>query len=209
MHDRRGHDHVPVTRRLALAATFGVALATLLGACGTTTPTPSATVVPPSTAATASPTQAAIETAPPTPSPLPPSILAPCAAADLKASHGRVEGAAGSQFTEVVLVSAIACSIDRYPSLGLRDADGAALVGGVPGGVGRIDLAAGAAYVSAVRLANWCREVEPAFPLALEIRLGPEALQVTGDPFPAEGETPPCNGEGLPTTLESGPWTPQ
>jgi hypothetical protein len=179
--------------------------------CGTSVPTsaptPAPTAAGPSSGPTSGTTQAPFETAPPSPSPLPPAVLAPCAAADLKASHGDVEGAAGSQFTEVVLVSAIACSVDRYPSLGLRDANGAALVGGIPGGIGRLDLVAGAPYVSVVRLANWCREVEPAFPLALEIRVGAEAVIVSGDPFPAEGETPPCTGEGLPPTLESGAWS--
>ena len=218
MHDRRGYQRGPLHGRLrgvmARAAAL-LAAVTLAAACETAVPTAAPASAPTAAPTAAGPsgdptngaTQPPLETAPPTPSPLPPSVLAPCTAADLKASHGGVEGAAGSQFTEVVLVSAIACSVDRYPSLGLRDADGAALVGGTPGGIGRLDLVAGAAYVSVVRLANWCRDQEPAFPLALEIRVGAEAVVVTGDPFPAEGETPPCSGEGLPTTLEGGPWS--
>lgn len=210
MHNRRGHDRAPATARFrhALVAAAGaLAVAMLAGACGMTSPTAAPTTAGPSIAPTGTTTQPAPETPPPTPSPLPPSVLAPCTAADLKASHGGVEGAAGSQFTEIVLVSAIACSVDHYPSLGLRDANGAALVGGIPAGAGRLDLVAGAAYVSVVRLANWCRDQPTAFPLTLEIRVGAEAVVVTGDPFPAEGETPPCTGEGLPTTLEGGPWS--
>jgi hypothetical protein len=45
-----------------------------------------------------------------------------CTPADLKAEHGLVEGAAGSTLTTVLLTTAIACSIDAFPAMGLRDA---------------------------------------------------------------------------------------
>ena len=212
MHDRRGHDHVPVTRRLALAIalplarTFGAVA--LIAACGTVSPTLAPTSPSATSGATPVPTSVAVETQPPTPSPIPPSVAAPCAAADLKASHGLTEGAAGSRLTEVVLVSATTCSVDTFPVLGLRDAAGGALVGSIPTGSGRMDLVAGMAYVSAVRFANWCRD-EPPFPLALELRLGAEALPVTGESFPDEGDMPPCNGEGVIPILEAGAWMPR
>jgi hypothetical protein len=128
----------------------------------------------------------------------------PCDLADLKASHGLVEGAAGSRLTTVVLVSAVACSIDAFPALGLRDAQGTILVGAAAGGSGRIDLVTGNPYETNVRLANWCAS-EPAFPLALEIVLGREAVPVTGSSFPDDGELPPCNGDGGPI-LEASQW---
>ncbi len=116
-----------------------------------------------------------------------------------------MEGAAGSRITEVVLVSAVACSIDAFPALGLRDATDAALVGAPSSGPGRIDLVAGTAYTSNVRLANWCA-AQPAFPLTLEIVLSGAELAVTGTSFPDEGDLPPCNGSGGPI-LEGTAWT--
>ena len=206
MHDdRRGHRTVPVAAPLALLATA------LLAACGTTpTAPPGPTTAPPSVPATAAPT------IPPatTPATLPPTAppasttsgAAACTASDLKASHGLVEGAAGSRLTEVVLVAGVTCSVDLFPTLGLRDANGAALVGGVAGGAGRLDLSPEVSYTSSVRVANWC-VTDPAFPVVLGIRLGAEELAVTGSSFPEEGDLPPCNGEGGPI-LEAGAWTP-
>jgi hypothetical protein len=125
--------------------------------------------------------------------------------ADLKASHGLVEGAAGSIITEVLLVSSIGCSVDAFPVLGLRDADGTAIVGGTAAGPGRLDLAPLGSYTSAVRVANWCVP-EPAFPLALELRIGDQELEVTGGSFPEEDNLPTCSGDGAPI-LEGEAWT--
>ena len=130
-----------------------------------------------------------------------------CDPAELKASHGIVEGAAGSVLTEVVLVAAATCAVDAFPALGLRDANGTQLVGAGSTGPGRIDLVASVAYTSQVRLANWCAP-EPAFPVQLFVRIGSDELAVTGDdPFPDEGDLPPCEGEIGPI-LESTEWAP-
>ena len=189
-----------------MAATPLVVVTLLAAACSAApaaSPTSSATAAPPPTATLAPATNEPATIAPPT-TPVPTQV-SPCAAADLKASHGLVEGAAGSVFTEVVLVSAVTCSVDAFPVLGLRDASGGALVGGTATGGGRLDLVAGTSYTSSVRLANWCLP-EPAFPLALAIRLGQEELPVTGTSFPSEDSgMPPCNGEGGPI-LEGGAW---
>lgn len=161
-----------------------------------------------------------------TPSPLetafaPPVTLAPlptaadtgsagtpaCVVADLKASHGLVEGAAGSRLTEIVLVSSATCSIDAYPALGLRDADGDALLSGPALGTGGIDLVPGVANVSQVRLSNWCAP-EPEFPLVLEVIVAGVELPVTGGSFPDDGDLPPCNGDGGPI-LEGSAWQQQ
>ncbi len=131
----------------------------------------------------------------------------PCAVADLKASHGLVEGAAGSRLTEIVLVSAATCSIDAYPSLALRDVDGTALLSAPSSGPGGIDLVPGVAHVSQVRLSNWCAP-EPDFPLDLEVVIAGAELLVTGGSFPDEGDLPPCNGDGGPI-LEGSAWTQQ
>jgi len=154
---------------------------------------------------------AIVSAAPPTASPataattIPSAATPPCAAADLKASHGLVEGAAGSRLTEIVLVSAIDCSVDAFPLLGFRDADGAAIIGGVAGGAGRIDLSKESSYSSSVRISNFCAD-DPRFPLTLEIRLGAEEVAVTGPSFDDDSDLPPCNGTGG-ATLEAGAWT--
>ena len=49
----------------------------------------------------------------------------------------------------------------------------------------------GGVYNTVVRLANWCTP-EPAFPVTLELRLGPEELTVTGGSFPEGDSMPPC-----------------
>lgn len=195
----------PLSAVLAIAALFAVALV----ACSPAAPSAAPTAPPsplPTVAATIPPSVPAA-----TPSPLlTPAATVPggttaCAPADLKASHGLVEGAAGSTLTEVILVSAVACSIDAFPALGLRDGTGAALVGAASSGPGRIDLVAGAAYSNQVRLANWCAP-DPTFPLTLEIVIGGAELAVTGTSFPEEGDLPPCNGSGGPI-LEGTEWT--
>lgn len=201
MHDRRGHEK-PV------AALFLVAAAAWLSACGTQAPTlpPGATTGPTTPPLTTEPTSAPLTAAPVTAAPPTAAAGGPaCTAADLKASHGIVEGAAGSRITEVVLVTATACSLEAFPTFGLRDENGAAIVGGTAGGTGTMELAPDTSYTSEVRLANWCTS-DPAFPVTLELRIGGEELAVSGSSFPEEGNLPPCNGSGAPI-LEAGAWT--
>ena len=183
---------------LGLVACNSTPSATPAGASGV------ATLPAPSLAATAPASAAATATPPASTA----AGLAACELADLKASHGQVEGAAGSIMTTTVLVAAVACSVDAFPALGLRDATGAALVGSAAGGPGRIDLVAGDQYESALRLANWCAD-GPTFPVTLELIIGGDALVVTsstGASFPEDGNLPPCSGEGGPI-LEATEWT--
>lgn len=202
MDHRPGHAAVPIAALLCLLA------AALFAACGSPAPTIPMT-------STTGPTIGPLTAAPATPLPATevPSAAAPsaaagapaCTAADLKVSHGLVEGAAGSRITEVVLVAAASCAIDAFPTFGLRDANGTALVGGVAAGTGRMDLEPGGVYNTVVRLANWCTP-EPAFPVTLELRLGPEELTVTGGSFPEGDSMPPCLGDATPI-LAAEPWT--
>jgi len=185
---------------------LGVAMAVILVACSpaavaTVAPTPARTAASPPAAY---PEPTATPVAPPTSAPSTAAGTSACTPADLKASHGLVEGAAGSRLTTVLLTSASACSIDAFPALGLRDSRGAILVGAASSGPGHIDLAAGGVYEANVRLANWCA-AQPDFPLALEIVLGADELPVTGGSFPEEGDLPPCNGDGGPI-LEATGW---
>jgi|GEM_PF-3218015 len=200
-------DHRGNARSRAAAPVLAVMLALGLVACA---PTP--TVAPtsgPSAGATAEPSLVPTASAAPpsavvTPEPTSISAAPACTAADLKASHDLVEGAAGSRLTTVVLVAATACSVDLYPAMGIRDANGSDLVGSTTTGSGRIDLNPDASYSSAIRFANWCNP-EPAFPLSLVIRIGADEVGVTGSSFPDQGDLPPCNGGGGPV-LEAGPW---
>lgn len=206
MADRRGRPSIR-------AATPILALVVSLAAC-TSTPSPSAEALPSATAAITSAPTIGATAAPPTvassPSPQPaetePGGAAQCTPADLKASHGLVDGAAGSRFTTVLLVAAVPCSVDLFPAFGLRDANGAVLVGSTAGGAGRIDLDPELSYESIVRLANWCAD-DPAFPLTFELLVEGEAEEVTGaTSFPEDGDLPPCNGEPVGRILEATSW---
>ena len=105
-----------------------------------------------------------------------------------------------------MLSPGIACSVDLFPAFGLRDANGAILVGGAAGGSGRIELDTALTYETNVRLANWCAD-DPDFPLRFELLLGGAAEEVTGaTSFPEDGDVPPCNGETVGRILEAGPW---
>jgi hypothetical protein len=204
MADRRG------SARTRAAAPF-LAVVLVLGpvACSAT-PTAEPTATPlqtstPGPTVTELPSPSAVATTAATaPGPSAVSAALACTAAELKASHDLVEGAAGSRLTTVLIVAASTCSVDAFPTMGLRDAGGAELVGSVAGGPGRIDLDPNVSYTSGVRLANWCNP-EPAFPLSLVVRIGAEEVGVTGSSFPDEGDMPPCNGGGGPV-LEAGQW---
>ena len=179
-----------------------------LSACGPATPTPAPTVVdtPTLPVVTAAPTLTPPTVAPVvTPSPLPTAATGVplCGVADLKASHGLSDGAAGSIITEVVLVSDAACAVDSTPSLGLQDSKGSPLVDATAAGPGRIELAGGDAYTTQVRLANWCGP-DPSFPLALVLWIDSEKLVVTGGSFPEDG-MPGCLGD-TGVRLEATPW---
>ena len=208
MADRRGRTSIRAAAQLAI-------LGVVLAACGTSTPSASPAAEPPSPSIEAStpiPTATIVPptAAPPSPSPEPvetaPAGPAQCEPADIKASHGRVEGAAGSVFTEVELVAGVACSVDLFPAFGLKDANGSVLVGAAAQGPGRIDLVAGASYTSNVRLANWCAD-DPDFPLRFELIIAGETEEVTGaTPFPDDGDIPPCNGQTTGRILEATSW---
>jgi hypothetical protein len=202
-----------VSRRAALAAA-GLLAGALVAACG---PGPTAAPPserppserPPSLVPTASPAPTPGATASESPTASPEdtgSGVAACVPADLKASHGIVEGTAGSRETEVVLVTAVRCALPAWPDVQLRDGLGVALVAGSSGGSGETVVQPGGSYVSAVQLSNWCG-AEPAYPLTLDLLLDGESVAVSGGPFADEGDLPPCAGGDLPI-LSGTAWTP-
>jgi hypothetical protein len=192
------------TRAAASLLAAGMTLGLL--ACSPTPPASPAAASTPEVTSAPTVAPSATPSALPTPAETSTAGTPACGAADLKASHGLVEGAAGSRLTTVVLVSQIACSIDTFPAVGLRDANGAVLVGAAAGGPGRVELDPDVSYESTVRLGNWCGQ-EPAFPITIQLEIGAEELAVTGTSFPEEGDMPPCNGGGGPV-LEAGAWAP-
>ena len=205
MHDRGGR---------VRAATLAIAFVLAPAACS---PSPvalpsapsiatqsSAPTVLPSSAATVAPATERVTAPPGTGS----GGAAACEPLDLKASHGLVEGAAGSTFTTVVLSPGIDCSIDLYPAFGLKDANGAVLVGGAAAGPGRIDLDSDLTYESNVQLGNWCGDT-PKFPPRFELLLGGAEVEVTGSSFPEPGNLPPCNGSTQGPVLEASAWAAQ
>lgn len=188
------------------AAALLIAGAAALGLVGCS-PTPSASpTAAPTATITSAPTTApsAAPTVLPTTAATTAAGAPACTAADLKASHGLVEGAAGSRLTTVVLVAQVACSVDAFPAVGLRDAHDAVLVGAAAGGSGRIDLDPDGSYESAIRFGNWCG-ADPAFPLTIVLEIAGEEVAVTGSSFPEEGDMPPCNG-GAGPVLEASAW---
>jgi hypothetical protein len=211
MVDRRGRTSIPAAAPF-IAVVVGLAVIVVLAAC-TSAPSPTPAPPTPSPVVTPAPSIAA-SVAPPSLAPSPsappletqPSGAAQCEPADIKASHGRVEGAAGSIFTTVILSLEVACSINLYPAFGLRDATGAVLVGGAAGGSGRLELDPKLTYETDVRLANWCAD-DPEFPLRFELILsGGATEEVTGGSFPEEGDIPPCNGDTVGRILEATAW---
>jgi hypothetical protein len=194
--------------RLLPRLVLGGFLAAALVACGpdlASTPSPGVDTAAPTPLILVSPSPA--ETTAPTVAPTSAPTAAPgstrCGVTDLKASHGLDEGAAGSVITELVLESNSNCTVETAPSLGLQDKSGNALVTATPPGPGSIQLVAGGAYTTHVRIANWCQP-EPAFPVSLVLWIDSEKLVVTGGSFP-DGGMPGCLGtDGV--HLESTPW---
>jgi len=197
-----------VSRRAALVA-VGLLVGALVAACGPGQTAAPLSERPPSLVPTASPAPTPGATASESPTASPEdtgSGVAACVPADLKASHGIVEGTAGSRETEVVLVTAVRCALPAWPVVQLRDGLGVALVAGSSGGSGETVVQPGGSYVSAVQLSNWCG-AEPAYPLTLDLLLDGESVAVSGGPFPDEGDLPPCAGGDLPI-LSGTAWTP-
>lgn len=195
--------------RRAASAVASLLAGVLVAACGPGPTLAPPSEPPPSLVPTASPTPTPEATATDAPTASPADTgpgVAACAAIDLKASHGIVEGTAGSRETEVVLVAAVRCALPAWPTVQLRDGLGAALVAGSPGGSGETVVQPGGSYVSAVQLSNWCGD-EPAYPLTLDLLVGGETVAVSGGPFPEEGDMPPCAG-GDPPILSATAWTP-
>lgn len=180
-------------------------------------PTPTAPSPPLATSATATPASATV--APTIPPSLPAATVGPidtpvetagagrssCAPSDVKVSHGLVVGDGDVRQTDVVMVTAAACSVDAIPGVQVRDGAGnlVAQRAAAPEVV-VIVLTSGVAYTAEVQISNWCIG-EPMLPLTLEITLVDEqSVMVTGSSFPDETDLPPCVGAGEPVLNATG-----
>jgi len=165
-----------------------IAVALIVAACATTTPSPGTTATP-------------ARTVRPSPTDVGGPAAGACRESDVELAHGRVDGAAGSRFTTLTLTvtGAAACRIPAAPTIELIDASGARLVQTAPAGpVTMMEVQVGTAVTSNVQLANWC-DPPPAEPLSLSLVLDGVSLPVLGGPYPDPGGLPGCNGAGGPT----------
>ena len=205
MRDRR--------QRRTIHLAIGV-VAALLAGCGdaATTPLPTLPGRTPTIAPTAEslpPTMVPIETDEPEPTDLDTGSpgTPPCQIDELKASRGITQVEGDERVTEIILVAAATCSVDAYPALLLQDDGGMKLVVADAAGPGGIDLVGGVAYVSAIRLSNWCLG-DPAYPVSIGIKHATGTLMVTGDSFPDEGDLPACVFDNADPILAGTAWQP-
>jgi hypothetical protein len=103
------------------------------------------------------------------------------------------------------------CALAGPPRAALIDGSGTVLVAstGPVGGGADVELAAGAGARLLVAVANWCVD-PPRAPVSIGLTM-PDGSQLVVEPA-AGGtfEPPPCNGPGLPASIEVQPegWTP-
>lgn len=143
-----------------------------------------------------------------------------CAFDQLEASVA-FEGAAGSREGTVDLRNTAggSCTLQGTPDVALTDSDGhpidgVTVLGSPPGwkvegapepdGWPVVTLVSGDIASVRIRWSNWCDS--PATPsLRLSTPGGADAATITMDAM----SVPPCNGEGMPSTLEVGPFEPK
>jgi hypothetical protein len=151
----------------------------------------------------------------------PPSSITACTAGQLRAV-GSMEGAAGSREGAIRLtnLSSARCTLQGTPALQLLDQNLRPITSGVrfgtspagwvadakqaPAGWPIVTLAPGDAAAVRVRWSNWCPDGRAA-PLWRVTIPGSGTVDVFG--FDAVAP-PPCNGPGLPSTIERGPFEP-
>jgi hypothetical protein len=129
-------------------------------------------------------------------------------AADQLAASATVEGAAGTREGAIAVrnISDSACLVRGAPEVSLADADGTALTSGIdfatePPTSGEIQLEARDTVYVAFRWSNWCAGVDP-----IQWRLvapGGGLVDVRG----LGSDLPPCNGPGMPSTVELRPYS--
>jgi len=204
-------------QRRSMPLLIAVTAVVVMAGCGTALPSTTALPTLPVHTAAAEPTQ---ESPPPTMVPVesdePEPTFAdtgspgtpPCANDELKASRGITQVEGDERVTEILLVAAGTCSVDAFPTLLLQDDDGMKLVMADAAGPGGIDLVGGVAYVSAIRLSNWCLG-DPAYPVSIGIEHATGTLMVTGDSFPDEGDLPACLFQDSEPLLAATAWQPR
>lgn len=183
----------PPMRFVPFAGSAAIALL-LVAACAMPAPSPVAT-------ATSGPTSR------PSPTEVGGPAAGPCTVDDVELAHGPNEGAAGTRFTTMTLTvtGASGCRLWLKPLIILVDASGAELIRGVRAGEpAALEVAAGEAVSSDVRLSDWC-EAPPVEPVTLLVDIDGTPIAVEGGPYPDRGTFPDCVGSGH-TTFSATDW---
>jgi hypothetical protein len=146
------------------------------------------------------------------------TAIGPCTAAQQRTTAS-LEGAMGSREGELVWVnvSDMTCTLEGTPDMVLYDAAGAPIEGitftdSPPGWLANRDpkpegwpvvtLAPGDRASVRIRWSNWCADPPATWSIPMGEQGGIATIQgLTSD-------TPPCNGPGLPSTIEVGPFEP-
>jgi len=154
-------------------------------------------------------------------SPAPAAATARCTAGQLRAV-GTLEGAAGSRIGSITLtnLSNNTCTLTGTPTIRLLDGDLHPITSGVTFGTSPADWQANAlaepsgwpvvtlapfkAAMIRIDWSNWCPQGRSA-PMWQVVIPGSSTDDVNG--FEALGP-PPCNGPGMPSTIERGPFEP-
>jgi hypothetical protein len=157
---------------------------------------------------------------PASPTSTPPASPTTCTPGQLRAV-GIFEGAAGSREGAISLtnLSDVTCTLQGNPQIALLDANQNPITSGIafssspagwevnasptPPGWPLVTLAPGQAASIRIRWSNWCPDGRVA-PLWQVIVPDGGSVNVNGDSV----GSPPCNGQGQPSTIEVGPYEP-
>lgn len=186
--------HAGRLRRSSAAVLVGLGLL-LVAACNNA-PSPS-----PSPSAVASNSAAPSSSAPG------PSIVAACAATDIRATGGPWGGAAGSRGSDIVVQNqgATPCLLPAGPAIALVDSGGAVLLS-TPAQAGPgPSVAPGGTIGFSLVIGNWCAQGEQ-LPLHFRLALAGDAVDIANLVVASAGDLPPCNGPGQPANLSTTGW---
>ena len=123
-------------------------------------------------------------------------MVEPCTSEDLTAWLGVWGPAAGTDYSNVVILNraGVHCRLATSPPLELRDAAGTLLATAEPGAdaSSALDLGPGLAAIATIGLADWCGPA-PRLPLQLELRIGTGRVAVLPTSEHSVIGIPSCN----------------
>jgi hypothetical protein len=135
---------------------------------------------------------------------------AACAGADITATGGPWEGAAGSRGSSIVVTNAgsVACALPADPTVAMLDQAGTVVLANTPpqSGAGPT-LVSGSSVGFSLVIGNWCDQ-QVTFPLHFSLALAADAVEVDGLFATTLDDLPPCNGPGQPPSISTSGWQP-